>query len=217
MRVAVYTAIAGRYDDLKPHPDIPGVDFIAWRKASTTYSLNGWEVRPIEGDGHPRDIAKHYKMFPHRVLPDHDFTIWIDGSHEILSESFVLDCMAATMDAGIALYQHPWRQCIYTEAEASLFLPKYQGLPIAEQVAAYRSEGHPEDWGLYATGTMARASDVVAPLMESWALELERWTYQDQLSFPVVCRRHDIRPDTFPCHQVHGNTWTRIHPHHRED
>lgn len=217
MRVAVYTAIAGGYDDLKPHPDIPGVDFIAWTDGQ---SAEGWEVRPLDAQGteHPRDAAKFYKVFPHVVLPDHDFTIWIDGSHEILSESFVFDCMAATMAAGIAVYGHPWRQCIYDEAEASLVLPKYRELPIAEQVASYRAEGHPEGWGLYALGTIARAkTPEVAALMSAWWDELRRWTYQDQLSFPVVCRRQRIRPDVFPCHQVFGNTWTAIHPHNRED
>lgn len=222
MRVAVYTAIAGGYDDLKPHPEIPDVDFIAFTDGPPA---DGWEVRPIECQPtedqrveHPRDVAKFYKLFPHVALPDHDFTVWIDGSHEIQSETFVFDCMAAVMDAGIAVYEHPWRQCIYDEAVASLDLVKYQGLPITEQVDAYRAEGHPEKWGLYATGTMARANTpAVAALMADWWAEMGRWTYQDQLSLPVVCRRRDIRPDTFPCHQVFNNQWTAIRPHHRED
>lgn len=219
MRAAVYTAIAGGYDDLKPHPEIPGVDFIAWTDDGEP--ADGWDVRAIEQFGvgpHPRDVAKFYKLFPHVVLEEYDFTVWIDGSHEVLSETFVFDCMAATQGAGIAVYDHPWRQCIYDEAVASLDLQKYQGLPIDEQVDAYRVEGHPEKWGLWALGTIARAkSPEVAALMSAWWAELGRWTYQDQLSFPVVCRRLGMRPDTFPCHQVHGNTWTAIRPHYRED
>lgn len=217
MSVACYTAVMGGYDDLPSHPDIPGVEFVAF--TDRAIETDQWNVRVVvPGHGHPRDAAKLYKVFPHRYLPEHEYTIWIDGSHEILTADFAAHCLAGVGDSGMAVYEHPWRDCIYPEAEASLQLPKYQGLPIQEQVDSYRADGHPEKWGLFATGTIARRNiSGVQALMDAWAHELDRWTYQDQLSLPVVCRRLGVRPDTFPCHQVFGNQWTRIHPHHRED
>lgn len=217
MSVAIYTAVCGRYDDLKTHPDIPDVDFIAFTDDPELESRD-WSVRAVKTAGHPRDQAKLFKLYPHACLPEYDFTIWVDGSHEILTDRFALDAIAAIDETGIALYEHPWRTCIYDEAKASLELLKYHGLPIEEQVASYRAEGHPEEWGLFATGTIARhRSPQVAVLMEAWAAELDRWTYQDQLSLPVVCRRLGVRPATFPVHQVYGNTWTAIRNHNRED
>lgn len=219
MRVACYTAVAGGYDDLPAHPDIPGVDFVAF--APKGIDPNGWQVRPIlpyQRGEHPRMTAKWYKLFPQARLPEYDASVWIDASHEILTEHFVDHALAAIDDSGIALYEHPWRDCIYDEAEASIVLRKYAGLPILDQVAEYRAEGYPAHAGLYACGTLARHHTAdVAALMASWWHENLRWTYQDQLSFPVVCRRHGITPATFPLHQVYGNQWTAIRPHHRED
>ena len=42
------------------------------------------------------------------------------------------------------------------EAKASMELEKYQGQRCIEQVEAYREEGHPEHWGLYACGLIVR-------------------------------------------------------------
>lgn len=220
MSVACYTAICGGYDDLKSHPDIADVDFVAFTDDPTLASEE-WTVRLVAPDGtHPRDQAKQFKLFPHCWLPEYDFTIWVDGSHEILTDRFALDAIAAIDETGIAVYEHPWRSCIYEEAAGSLEEQpeKYQGTPITEQVGSYRAAGHPENWGLYATGTIARyRSPQVAMLMEAWAAEIDRWTYQDQLSLPVVCRRLDMRPATFPLHQIFGNPWTSIHAHNRRD
>jgi hypothetical protein len=214
---AIYTAVMGGYDDLLPHPEIPGVEFIAF--TDRPVESDHWDVRVIDpGPGHPRTVAKQFKLFPHRVPPEHEYTIWIDGSHEILTDRFADHAMAAIGDSDIAVYEHPYRDCIYIEADASVDLEKYLGLPIREQVESYRAEGHPERWGLYACGTIARRNTpAVEALMDDWSAEIDRWTYQDQLSLPVVCRRRGVRPQVFPLNQVYGNTWTAIRTHHRKD
>jgi hypothetical protein len=222
MRIAVYTAVAGGYDDLKPHPEIPGVDFVAFTDRAAT-NAEGWDVRTrpaLISYGHPRMIAKAWKVLNDLALPDYDVSIWVDASHEILTEHFVDHCLASLVDADIALYEHPWRDCIYDEAKASVVLPKYadHAATIAAQMDAYRDEGYPAHGGLYACGTLARRhTPGIAALMRAWWHECDRWTYQDQLSFPVVCGRLGVIPAKFPCHQVYGNTWTAIQPHHRED
>lgn len=214
--IACYTAIMGGYDDLKPHPEIPGVDWIAF--SDTIESHPAWDVRHDGPSGeHPRDAAKEYKLFPDLFLPEYEHTIWIDGSHEITNPRFVEWALGSIGESDIALYRHPWRDCIYDEAKASLELQKYDGQPITEQVNSYRGE-HPEHWGLWATGTLARRNTPqVAALMSAWSDEMDKWSYQDQLSFPVVCRRLGVTPEEFPCGQVVGNTWHTIHGHKRED
>jgi hypothetical protein len=214
---AIYTAVCGGYDELPTHPPIEGVEFIAFCDEPVESDL--WEVRPFENKlGHPRMAAKVAKVFPWLLLPEHEHTIWIDASHEITTPDFAWRTISAINETGLALYQHPWRDCIYEEAEASLKLEKYQGLPIEAQVDSYRAEGHPEHFGLYACGTLARRdTPSLRSLMEAWWAEIDAWTYQDQLSLPVVCRRQGVKPATFPVHQVWGNSWHLIHPHKRDD
>jgi hypothetical protein len=172
--------------------------------------------------------AKRYKLTPGAVT-DRDHVIWIDANMEVTAPSFAREALASVRD-GIALYRHPRRACIYEEAEASLGAEsqdgKYEGLPIREQVERYRADGHPEQGGLYACGVLAW--DTTDPraraLGRDWLEEIERWTVQDQLSFPVVTRQLGIEPGIFPGELLEerygspdfiGNRWLRIWPHLR--
>lgn len=181
-------------------------------------------VKPHDAD--PCMSAKRYKLLPGTVT-DHELVIWVDANMEVTASSFAREALACIHD-GIAMFHHPRRTCIYDEAEASLGAEsqggKYDGLPIPEQVAHYRAEGHPEHGGLYASGVIAwNTTDPKArALGEEWMDEVKRWTVQCQLSFPVVVRRLGIEPGTFPHALLEeryyglgyiGNRWLRIWPH----
>ena len=87
----------------------------------------------------------------------------------------------------IAQFAHPWRDCIYAEAEASVSLPKYDGQPVTEQAACYRRLGHPEHWGLWASGLIARQhTPEVKAHGAAWTRETDMWTLQCQISEPFV-------------------------------
>ena len=174
----------------------------------------------------PALSAKRFKLMPWTIV-DADYVLWIDANMEVTSPGFAREALACPRN-GIALFLHPRRRCIYDESEVSLGTPwrpgRYRGLPIREQVAHYRADGHPEQGGLYASGVIAW--DLTDPraraLGEEWMTEVERWTVQCQLSLPVVLRRLGIEPGTFPGPQAEsqysgpgyrGNRWLRIWPH----
>ena len=217
--LTVYTACYGSYDVLHPAPDVPGVAFVAFTD-DTTLTAPGWDVRVVERpESHPRMQAKWFKLQPHRCLPDAERTLWLDASHEIRYPGAVqeaLNCVSPAHE--IAAHHHP-RGCVYAEAEASLQFEKYWW--CAEQIKAqaehYRQEGHPEMWGMWACGSLARVrSERMDAAMDDWWAENIRWTYQDQISFPVVMRRHGIKPVLFP-HQQYTSPWFAIHSHLRTD
>ncbi len=226
--IAVYTAVSANYDPLSPPPRVPDVDFIAFVDDPENTPANGWDLRPIpiifhEGeimDLSPRMRAKYPKLMPHQILPDYPVTVWVDGSHVFRSENAVAEMVDTLNDgSGFALHAHPWRDCIYEEAAASLELWKYASEPIEEQIACYRRNKHPEHGGLWACGSMIRRTDhpLVNRVMEAWWQECVDWTYQDQLSLPVVLRAFGLRPTAFPHHQVHGNPWFTIRAHPRNN
>jgi hypothetical protein len=182
-----------------------------------------WKVvlSPARFD-HPCLAAKVHKTSPTVDVTD---VVWIDASMEVTSRSFVRDALAARHD-GVATFTHPRRRCIYAEADASLGAEgqdgKYADLPLLAQAAHYRAEGHPPAAGLYACGVVAwdLANARAVELGRQWLAECERWSWQDQLSFPVVCRRLGITPGVFPLRQIErrgpgflANRWLRIHGH----
>lgn len=220
--VAIYTATYGGYDRLwEPVAQDIDVEWVAFTDDDQLAPVGPWEVvlRPPERD-HPRMAAKVPRCLPHVWLPEHPLTIWVDANMEITSPAFAREALAAMVD-GFATWQHPQRSCIYVEARASLKLApaKYADQPIMAQVGHYRRERFPQRGGLFATGTLARDSrfEIVRAMGEQWLAECDRWTYQDQLSLPVVCRRLGITPGIFPHRQIEpgrlGNPWLMIRNH----
>lgn len=178
MKTIIYTAICGDYDTVKDQP-------ITVR----LYTDKDSKLPEL----HPRMRAKYFKCNPHEFL-DCDVSVWIDGSAEILTKDFRKWAIDQLGDGDIALFKHPIRDCIYEEAKVSIEMPKYSGLPIYEQVEAYRGLGHPEGFGLWACGMLIRRHNKkVEEFNKNWWNENLKWTYQDQLSFPICSKDLDIR------------------------
>ena len=203
--VAILTAIYDSYDELKPALPQAGVE-VDWVFVTDDPVLGakpshlGWRVvyepRP---DVHPNRAAKHPKYEPWRYT-DADASIWVDASFRIASDQFAVEATAGLTDEEpIAQFQHPWRDCLFAEARESAVLAKYAGEPVLEQAEHYAERGHPEGWGLWATGAIARlqTEDVLA-MGDRWLHETYRWSFQDQISQPYVLREKGLRPTAFP-------------------
>jgi hypothetical protein len=190
MRRAVYTAIAGEYDQLRDHPEVPGVDWMAFVTHPQQYEHSNWNVRPLfsYGEPDPRRQAKWYKTHSLLEMAEYDRTLWIDGSCEVLSSNIIH--ILLEVELPFALYKHQDRDCIYQEAGFSLGMRKYRDEPIRAQVQYYLDEyEHPEHWGLWFAGLIVRnRCPLVERIETQWWNEIERWSYQDQISLPVVMR-----------------------------
>ncbi len=144
-----------------------------------------------------------------------DLSIWIDASLRIKSSTFVADMRDHLGVGDWAMFAHPWRDCIYDEAAASVILPKYQDLPILAQVEAYRSVVPPHA-GLYACGVIVRrepTSDRMKKANELWWQENLKWTYQDQLSLPYVLRNVGNCDLIRIPGNLFSNAWLKLTPH----
>jgi Protein of unknown function (DUF616) len=209
-RLCVYTAIAGGYEQLKPHPYVKDVDWIAFTDDPEPgpAARAGWSHRRMQpGDGHPRMRAKFYKVNSTSVLHDYDRTLWVDASVELTDGDWVAKQLHD--HRGWTVLAHPERNCIYAEAVASLDMPKYADQDLLSQVAWYRMQGHPTRWGLWCGGIIARSpSPFVTSIERAWWHEIERWSYQDQLSLPYVFRNHQLHPG-----EIAGNLYD--HPNFR--
>lgn len=222
MRACVYTAIFGGYDTLSqpPRQTVP-CDFVCFTDAVLPARVGAWQIvrSNLLSDLHPRIRAKFFKCMNHEVFPGgrmawrfapwklrrkYDYTIWIDGCIRIKTENFVEEYLSYVGTCGLAMFIHPDRNCIFEEVKASVGMLKYAGLPLHEQVDRYRQEGYPAHAGLIAAGLIARrAGHPTHPTINAaWWTENLKWTYQDQLSLPVVLWRLGLGYD-----QVQLNLW----------
>jgi hypothetical protein len=203
--ITVVSACYGGYDG----PAAPPVQDTDVRWVMVTdgrcYVPPPWEVI-IEPRNHlhPRMAAKVPKCLPFEYA-DTDIAIWVDASAQIHREDFVSTCVAALGDGEVAQWVHPQRDCIEPEADVSAGMAKYAGQPVQAQAAHYIKDGHPRWFGLWATGCMVwRRTKHHERVGQDWLREQTIWTYQDQLSWPVVVRRNDLDLRYMP-----GNLWDR--------
>ena len=197
---AVITAVYGAYDTLKPvlPQDGLNVDWVCVTDDPTFRGgALGWRMvyQPAPGLP-PNRAAKAAKLRPDVFTPA-PASVWIDASFRITSPTFAADVLAFADP--IAQFLHPWRDCLYEEAQASALLAKYAGEPIVGQVAAYREGDYPEHWGLWAAGVIARKhTPQVREFGIRWGEEIDWWSFQDQVSEPFVLRELGLRPTNLP-------------------
>ena len=216
----MFTAITARYDTLKLHPDIPGVDWVAFTDNPEDRDRTDWRVIGIHPSAeHSRMVAKAYKLLPHLYLPEYEYNIWLDGSFEVTSPTFVDEALACVKDTGIAMWRHSHRDDVFAEAAASVEA-KYDGVPLAEQARYYASVGLPAMFGVWCTGVMARRTHDrnVVRLMDAWMDENRRWTYQDQVSFSFALWRLGLpEPGPLPPHwSATRCPWFTMHEHNAQ-
>src|SRR4051794_7858889 len=117
-RIAVYTAIAGRYDTLRdPEVGAKRCDFICFSDDESLTS-DRWEIRPFpEEDADPARAARRVKLLSHRYLPDYAAIVWVDANLAVVGDPAEL--VDEYLDGkALALFRHPdGRASLADEAE----------------------------------------------------------------------------------------------------
>lgn len=216
MRIAVYVTIFGDYDQVKeiPKQEVKADYFIV--TDNRNLKADGWKtIVPNfpRKDLHARLRAKYFKLFPWECeeLSKYEISIYIDASIRITSANFIATCIK-NLTTDLLFFKHPQRNCIYQEGKASVGLIKYKEEPIEEQLTFYR-KFHPANGGLYAGGVIVRKhTDLVKKIMTQWWFENIKYSYQDQLSLPVILQANGVIPSTFKENQ-YNNSFLRVEWH----
>lgn len=157
-------------------------------------SNSAWCHLPLPYDAGNGSASNRYvKMHPHLLFPDYDISVYIDGNIQLVSAvtPIVLDSMRK---ADMALYQHPFRSCIYEEAAECTLLGHDWSWRISAQMRRYRLDGFPSEWGLFEGNVIVRKHrqpDIVR-LMGKWWEEYRRYVRRDQLSLTYLAWKHSV-------------------------
>lgn len=198
--VAIVSSVYGGYDTLQPTLPQEGLS-VDWVFVTDMLPENAYDWRVVlepKPHLHPNRAAKRAKLVPWEYT-DAPMSVWIDGNFRVQSTTFAREALAFAHP--IAQFNHPWRQCLFHEAICTMAVGKYADqVPIIEaQSEHYRDMGHPDEWGLWATGVIARRhTKEVVDLGWQWLAEVHTWSIQDQVSQPYVLNRIGLRPELFP-------------------
>lgn len=219
--VVVYTAISGKYDILRSHQYlVDSWDYVCFTDEQIS-GLHAWEIRPMKelGTLGANRKAKYYKLFPHKLFPEYEYSIWIDGNWDITGPHLehVTKRLLKKKNLSIALNPHNWRDCIFDEAKECIIRRLDKKKVIQKQMSYLRQKGFPKKQGLFEMNLILRKhhSPSVITLMESWWDMIMRFSKRDQLSFTYVLWRYFHRPDLLfePGDNIRKNSHFVCHKH----
>lgn len=208
MRVALVTACYGNYDPVRALPDNHNFDD-AVLVTDSREPVTGWRVHYEPRDEHPRLAAKRPKMMPW-LYTDCDAAVWLDASFEITGDLSAWVRPILEMEDFVAWGHPEGRVDFADEAAVCWDWPKYADYDLRGQVEAYKADGMPRNWGLFAAGMLGwRFTDEAMAVGRWWYGQQVRWSVQDQVSLPYVLWVKGKRFGLWPANE-YDNPYVRL-------
>ena len=187
--ITLITACYGSYDPIRPLPENHGFGdavLVTDHPYSAT-EAPGWRIIVDHRDEPARLASKRAKMMPW-LYCETEAAVWLDASFEIVNPDFSMWVAEHLNLSDFVVWGHPeGRIDIRQEVGVCWFFDKYKDYPLREQLQHYVEDGMPENWGLFACGTVGwRFTDEARALGEAWYEENVRWSIQDQVSLPYL-------------------------------
>lgn len=202
MKIAVITSISKLSQELhEPKNIFDDVDYHAfvdeisekktvWKQHKITHSTFD---KKYEG----RRLAKIYKVVPNLFLPNYDYYIWIDSTHDIVvhPKKIIDEFMK---DSEIGLFVHPQRNCVYQESEELIKINYDSKNLIMGLFDFLKSENYPENNGLYELSVIIRKNTHnITNMNIMWWELISKFSSRDQISLPYILYKLNIKPYIF--------------------
>lgn len=197
-RIVVYTCNFGGYEAVHPPLSMdPRVEYILFTDDPRIKS-DSWTVIMINHDlGDPRRASRLAKILPHKYLPEHDISIYLDSSMELVEIDIVEMAQSCMGCRDIALYKHPKRNCIYDEINfVQTTLRRVKESELAPFIQKLKTDGYPSQNGLYENGFIFRRNvPAIRELNEMWWRLYSDGPERDQFSLCYCLWKLGIQPE----------------------
>lgn len=171
----------------------------------------------------PRLQAKYFKLQPHKVLPDYDFYIWIDGNIEVTNPDFVWQMIQnmQTVGRNIKIQRHHERETLGQEidfilnSENPYLLARYGNQPLHEELNYYKSvKTDVKNAALYSCNIFCIRNTTQSALsMDKWFDLVLQWSFFDQSAFSFLADIGAFAPVVTDFGPMLNNGYFILHPH----
>jgi hypothetical protein len=159
-----------------------------------------WELRQIPDitDDKLR-LSRYPKMHPHILLPEYDYSIYIDAKVNITNQK-LYDVFNNKMQKGVILsgIKHPERHCVYEEFFSVYHLRKETNLKLLKKEYKYIMRHQmPNNMGLYDACVILRKHNDKRIIFqnEMWWLMYNVFSKRDQLCYTFTLWSNNIQID----------------------
>jgi len=207
MKVAVLTSSFGGSQKIHtPNHRYEDVDYYAY--VDRKHECHGWKqiISPsfsLDEKYRGRRDAKIYKILPHLFLPDYDYWIWADPTHEAVIDPKDICSKLGSYDIG--LFTHVHRDCAYDEAHEVNKLGYDDPDLLERQLEYYSSCEFPKNYGLYELPVFVRKNTPqIHKLNLKWWELICRYSSRDQISLPFILWQMGLIPHIFEGYANNG-------------
>lgn len=200
MKIAIITSVFGNSQPIHtPNKIFKDVDYFAF--VDKPHACEGWTqiISPsfsLDEKYKGRRDAKIYKIMPHLFLPDYDYWIWADPTHEAIVDPH--EICEKLGDKDIGLFKHIHRDCAYQEALEVARLEIDYPKVISDQTLYYQLQAFPEHHGLYELPVFVRKNTpAIQELNMKWWELICRYSSRDQISLPFILWKMGITPHVY--------------------
>jgi len=197
----IYTSLVGGYDELRqPLAVSADFDYVCFSDSMPVGRNGIWDIRPIPFKTRDKVLLSRYpKLLPHKVLPEYDYSVYMDANLQILDATFY-DYINREIESGMLMAQVPHleRNCVYQE----LYLCWHKGMIslLDDVVLRYRLHrmGMPEDYGLMENNLIYRrhGNSLVKKICEDWWKAIRCGNVRrDQLLLMPILWNNKFKPD----------------------
>lgn len=180
-----YTCIFGNYEKIKdPKYISSNFDYICFTDNENLKSEK-WKIIYVNNLNNIELKKRNrcLKALPHIILSNYEYSIYIDGSLQILDDLNIIKDNICK-EHKLYTFKHPVRNCSYQEFFGCLYYKKDDPKRMYEQLLKYFSEGFPFNYGLAETCILCRYhnDDICKNIMNTWWNEINNHSNRDQLS-----------------------------------
>lgn len=200
MNVGCYRCVAGNYDRLEGL-NTYGCDSHVLYTDVKKGLPSKWMVKPLRhpprlSSGH--DKNRFHKCFPHQIMPDVDYSVYMDGNIEFSGDLYGLVRVLENTGASLGVFRHPDNRDIVSESKACLRLGKFDDYDVRvlnKQLEVYRSSGYDVTSPIGANYLMVRRHDDpdLQSAMSLWWAHIFEYTKRDQMSLMYCLWRHKVK------------------------
>lgn len=218
MKIAVYTALYGEKDILRPPNGYSREEDISY----FVFSDNELDVPPYQNILKPiiyEDVAKnarYFKIMGDTILSEYDILIWHDANIQ-LEHTEIKNLVTLTSQTFLTTFAHPNRNDFYSEAMTCIRVEKDFSLRLLKQSWIYFLNGMPAHHGLCSTGILIKNYDnPPGNALEFWWQQTLKYSRRDQLSLAytifrqklnITLIREDILNNKYSKYHLHNHTY----------
>jgi len=157
-----------------------------------------WEIQHVDflSNLDNRKKARYIKLNPHKILPNHEVSLWVD--HNLIPKignfKIFLKNIGWDSNKNIMAYKHRIRNCIYDECQKVIEIKKESETIAKKQIEKYKTEGFPKNYGLFETGFLLRRNNEEnSKFNDLWWNEVNLGSGRDQLSQMYVSWKLNLK------------------------